>query len=102
MPSLNTIAILSLIMLVALIIGLIWAFRATRRMLDKYANHIKKTMEIPEVKRFLDTEPRATVTVLESPETGRVKILWLDSHGRVGVTVTMETSTLKILEVSEK
>jgi len=102
MPALNTIAALSIVMLAALIAGLIWAFRATRRMLDKYAVHIKKTMGIPEVKRFLEHEPRASVTVLEDPEAGRVKILWLDSHGRVGVSVTLDAATLEVLGVSER
>jgi hypothetical protein len=72
---------------------------ATKRLINKYKRHIEKTLELDEVKQFLEEEPKATAVVVESPLKDRVKILWISRRGVVGVSVLMDAKTMEVIKV---
>ncbi|GEM_PF-6234490 len=74
---------------------------STKRLINKYRSHIEKTLELEEVKQFLEEEPKATAVVVESPLKDRVKILWISRRGVVGVSVLMDAKTMEVIKVDE-
>ncbi|MEB3825156.1 MAG: hypothetical protein LRS47_00625 [Desulfurococcales archaeon] len=89
-------AVLATLILLAF---LTWSIKSTRSLIEKYSDHIEKTMETEEVKRFLEEEPRASVAVIESPDKKRVKVIWVDRKGRIGVSALVDVESREILSI---
>ncbi|MCE4606613.1 MAG: hypothetical protein F7B59_04680 [Desulfurococcales archaeon] len=92
---------LAVILTVIIVFILVRSVLATKRLINKYKDHIKKTMDIEEVRRFLDEEPKASVIVVESPLKDKIKVLWVSRRGNIGVSVVMDAASMEVLKVDE-
>ncbi len=76
--------------LIAVIIGLgipllvlsIISMWSKHKALKLYANHIKATMNLPEVKKFIDKVRKPLIEVDEDKKKGQVIVIWKDSMRR--------------------
>lgn len=57
-------------------------FLSSRKALKLYAEHIKATMNLPEVERFINRIKKPLVEVDEDKVRGRVIVIWKDSRKR--------------------
>ncbi len=92
---------LAVILTIIIIFVLVRSILATKRLINKYRGHIEKTMDIEEVRRFLEEEPKASVIVVESPMKDKIKVLWVSRRGNVGVSVLMDSASKEVLRVDE-
>jgi len=67
-----------------------------------YADHIKATMNLPEVKRFIDNVKKPLIEVDEDKKTNQVIVIWKDSMKRgynPSVWVYVDKDTVKPVKI---
>ncbi len=74
----------------------------SRKALKLYANHIKVTMDLPEVKRFIAMVKKPYIEVDEDKSKSQVLVIWRDSGRRdiyPSVWVYVDKNTVKPLKI---
>ncbi len=74
----------------------------SRKALKLYAKHIKITMDLPEVKKFIATVRKPYIEVDEDKSNSQVLVIWRDSKRRdiyPSVWVYVDKNTIKPLKV---
>jgi len=70
--------------------------------LKLYASHIKATMNLPEVKRFIDKIKKPLIEVDEDKKTNQVIVIWKDSMRRgynPSIWVYVDKETVKPVRI---
>ncbi|MCE4614622.1 MAG: hypothetical protein F7B60_03745 [Desulfurococcales archaeon] len=92
---------LAVILTIIIVIVMARSVLATKRLINKYREHIEKTLNLEEVRRFLEEEPKASAVVVESPVKDKIKVLWVSRRGNIGVSVLMDVSSMEVLRINE-
>lgn len=83
---------------IPLLILLVISMWSKHKALKLYANHIKATMDLPEVKGFIDKIKNPAIEVDEDKKTKQVIVIWKDGRKRgynPSVWVYVDKETVK-------
>lgn len=77
-------ALMYIIIFLALILGILsfMRFLSARKALKLYADHIKATMRLPEVEKFINQVKKPLIEVDEDKVRKKVIVIWKDSRKR--------------------
>ncbi len=97
-PLVDLVITASLFLLTLIIIYSIANYYVSSRILRRYASHIRATMELSLVKKFVDTHRRIRIQVGEDTEKDIVKVFWVTSSRYPYVLVDVDKKSAKIIK----
>ncbi len=97
-PLVDLVITASIFLLVLIIIYSITNYYTSSKILKQYAGHIRATMELPLVKKFVDSHRRIRIQVGEDPKKDVVKVFWVTSSRYPYVLVDVDRKSMKVVK----